>query len=83
MYHYSNNYRIAWVGKDLKEHPPYLGNLFQCLTILRGKNFLLTSKLNLPSFSLKLFPYPIITNPHKESLPIFPVGIPEVLQKLL
>ena len=31
-----------------------LGNLFQCLTTLWVKNFLLISNLNLPSFSLKL-----------------------------
>ena len=31
----------------------YLGNLFQCLTILIVKNFFLISNLNLPSVSLK------------------------------
>jgi len=33
-----------------------LGNLGQCLTTLMGKNFFLISNLNLPSFSLELFP---------------------------
>ncbi|KAK4829612.1 hypothetical protein QYF61_005739 [Mycteria americana] len=33
-----------------------LGNLFQCLTTLIGKNFFLISNLNLPSFSLKPLP---------------------------
>jgi len=34
----------------------YLGNLFQYLTTLWVKKFFLTSKLNLPSFSLEPFP---------------------------
>ena len=33
-----------------------LGNLCQCFTTLTVKNFFLISNLNLPSFSLKLFP---------------------------
>ena len=33
-----------------------LGNLFQCLTSLTGKNFFVMSNLNLPSYSLKPFP---------------------------
>jgi len=33
-----------------------LGNLGQCLTTLMVKNFFLISNLNLPSFSLELFP---------------------------
>jgi len=33
-----------------------LGSLGQGLTTLMGKNFFLTSDLNLPSFSLQLFP---------------------------
>jgi len=33
-----------------------LGNLGQGLTTLMGKNFILISHLNLPSFSLELFP---------------------------
>ena len=36
-------------------HPPPLGNLFQCLTILIIKDIFLISNLNLPSFSLKAF----------------------------
>jgi len=35
-----------------------LGNLCQCLTTLRVKNFFLISNLNLPSFSLKTLPRP-------------------------
>jgi len=33
-----------------------LGNLGQGLTTLKGKNFFVISKLNQPSFSLKLLP---------------------------
>ena len=33
-----------------------LGNLFQCVTILCVKNFLLTPNLNLPCLSLRPFP---------------------------
>ena len=33
-----------------------LGNMFQCLTTLWVKNFLLISKLNLPCLGLKPFP---------------------------
>jgi len=33
-----------------------LGNLFQCVTTICVKNFLLISNLNLPYLSLKLFP---------------------------
>ena len=33
------------------------GNLFHCLTIHVCKTFLLYTNLNLPSFSLKSFPY--------------------------
>ena len=33
-----------------------LGNLFQCVTTLCVKNFLLISNLNLPCLSLKPFP---------------------------
>ena len=33
-----------------------LDKLFQCLTILMVKNFFLISNLNLPPFSLELFP---------------------------
>jgi len=39
-----------------------LGNLGQCLTTLRVKNFFLVSNLNLPSFSLK--PLPLVLSLH-------------------
>jgi len=48
-----------------------LGNLFQCVTTLCVKNFLLISKLNLPYLSLKPFPLvlslPILINSHTSS----------------
>ena len=36
------------------------GNLFQCVTTLRVKNFLLISNLNLPYLSLKPFPFVLV-----------------------
>ena len=56
------------------------GNLFQCLTILIVKNFLI-SNLNLPSFSLK--PLPFILSLHalvKKFLSSFLVGLLPVLE---
>lgn len=41
-----------------------LGNLFQCLSILIAKNFLLTSDLNLPSFRWKTFPLVLSLTAH-------------------
>ena len=62
-----------------------LGNLFQCLTTLMVKNFLLISNLNLnlPSFWLFWFrtipSCPITTHPCEKSLSILPVGPVQVL----
>ena len=44
-----------------------LGSLFQCITTLCVKNFLLISNLNLPCLSLKTIPpCPITIHPHKQ-----------------
>ena len=44
-----------------------MGSLFQSLTTLRVKNFLLISNLNLPSFSLKPFPPILSLSAHSRS----------------
>ena len=44
----------------------YLGNLFQCITTLCVKNFLLISNLNLPSQFKTIPPYPITFHPRKQ-----------------
>jgi len=44
-----------------------LGNLFQCVTTLWVKNFLLISNLNLPCLSLKPFPLVLSLFPHVKS----------------
>ena len=56
-----------------------LGNLCQCLTTLMVKNFFLISHLNLPSFSLELFPL-ATTHPCEKPLSILPVGPLQVLE---
>jgi len=43
-----------------------LGNLFQCVTTLCVKNFLLISNLNLPCLSLKPFPLVLISESEKK-----------------
>ena len=48
-----------------------LSNLCQCLTNLIGKNFFLTSSLNLPSLSLKQLPFVLSQQTLLESLPSF------------
>jgi len=46
-------------SRDGRDIHSLSGQLFQRLTTLIGKNFPLTSNLNLPSFNLKSFPYVI------------------------
>ena len=50
-----------------------LGNLFQCLTSLTVKNFLIITSLNLFQFET-ISPCPITTDPAEESVPFFLVA---------
>lgn len=58
-----------------------LGNLFQCFTTLRVKNFFLISNLNSPPFQfLPITSCPITTAPDEKSFSSFPVGPPNILE---
>ena len=52
---------LALDAPSLDAFTTYLGNLFQCITTLWVKNFLLISNLNLPCLSLK--PFPLVLHP--------------------
>lgn len=57
-----------------------LGHLFQCLTTLWVKNFLLTSSLNLPSQFNNIPPCPVIVCLSKKSLSIYFISLLYVLK---
>lgn len=58
-------------------------NLFQCLTTLWVKSFLLISNLNLPSFSLQPFPLVLSLSDHAEkSVSLLLISSPRVLEGL-
>lgn len=52
-----------------------LGNVFQCLTTLTVKYFLLISNLNFPFYLETISPHSITTDPAKVSIPFFPTTI--------
>ena len=61
---------LALDAPSLDAFTTYLGNLFQCVTTLWVKNFLLISNLNLPCLSLKPFPLVLSLSTHVKSYPL-------------